>query len=61
MNEIECARCGWNWIMFEGQTEADCPFCPVEPGGYVLVSPKGCSNLNQVVQYSELNILGEIE
>ena len=33
MNEIECARCGWNWFMFEGQTEADCPFCPREWGG----------------------------
>jgi hypothetical protein len=33
MNEIECARCGWNWIMFEGQTEDDCPFCPEFLGG----------------------------
>ena len=39
MKEIECARCGWNWIMFEGQTEADCPFCPKEPGGFVFVAP----------------------
>jgi ribosomal protein S27E len=38
MNEIECARCGWNWIMFEGQTEADCPFCPKELGGFVFVT-----------------------
>lgn len=38
MNEIECVRCGWNWIMFEGQTEVDCPFCPREPGGYVFVT-----------------------
>jgi hypothetical protein len=38
MNEIECARCGWNWIMFEGQTERDCPFCPKEPGGFVFVT-----------------------
>jgi len=28
MNEIECDRCGWNWIMYEGEAEADCPFCP---------------------------------
>ena len=40
MNEIECARCGWNWIMFEGQTEADCPFCPRELGGFVFVAPR---------------------
>jgi hypothetical protein len=38
MNEIECARCGWNWIMFEGLTEVDCPFCPKEPGGFVFVT-----------------------
>jgi hypothetical protein len=38
MNEIECARCGWNWIMFEGQAEDDCPFCPKEPGGFVFVT-----------------------
>jgi hypothetical protein len=38
MKEIECARCGWNWILFEGQTEADCPFCPKEPGGYVFIT-----------------------
>ena len=33
MIEIECARCSWSWIMFESQTEDDCPFCPVEVGG----------------------------
>jgi hypothetical protein len=38
MNEIECARCGWIWIMFEGQTEGDCPFCPEEPGAPVFVT-----------------------
>ena len=38
MNEIECARCGWNWIMSDCQTEADCPFCPKELGGYVFVT-----------------------
>jgi|LakMenE01Jun11ns_1017448.scaffolds.fasta_scaffold9954257_4 hypothetical protein len=38
MNEIECARCGWNWIMLEGQTVDDCPFCPKEPGGFVFVT-----------------------
>lgn len=38
MNEIECARCSWNWIMFEGQTEGDCPFCPEETGGFVFVT-----------------------
>ena len=38
VNEIECARCGWNWIMFEGQTEDDCPFCPSELGGFVFVT-----------------------
>lgn len=38
MNEIECERCGWNWIMFEGQTEGDCPFCPKEPWGFVFVT-----------------------
>jgi hypothetical protein len=38
MNEIDCERCGWNWIMFEGQTKWDCPFCPKEPGGFVFVT-----------------------
>jgi hypothetical protein len=38
MNEIECTRCGWNWIMFEGQTEGDCPVCPKELWGPVFVS-----------------------
>jgi hypothetical protein len=38
MKEIECARCGWNWIMFESQSEADCPFCPKEMGGIVFSS-----------------------
>ncbi len=40
MIEIECARCAWNWIMFEGQTEADCPFCPPEFGGVCFDSGK---------------------
>ena len=39
MNEIECARCGWNWIMFECETEADCPFCPAEPWGFTFTCP----------------------
>lgn len=38
MEEIECARCGWNWIMFESETEDDCPFCPEETGGFVFVA-----------------------
>jgi hypothetical protein len=38
MNQIECARCGWKWIMFEVETEADCPFCPEEPWGFVFVT-----------------------
>jgi hypothetical protein len=38
MNEIACALCGWNWIIFEGETEVDCPFCPEEPGGFVFVT-----------------------
>ena len=24
-------------MMFEGQTEGDCPFCPKVPGGFVFV------------------------
>ena len=40
MNEIECARCGWNWIMFEGQTEADCPFCPANAGEPTFVTSR---------------------
>ena len=24
--------------MFEGEAEADCPFCPKEPGGFVFVT-----------------------
>jgi ribosomal protein S27E len=39
MTEIECARCGWNWIMFEGETEVDCPFCPEAIGGYTFTAP----------------------
>jgi hypothetical protein len=38
MKAIECARCGWNWIMYEGQTKGDCPFCPKELGGPVFVT-----------------------
>jgi hypothetical protein len=40
MNDIECARCGWNWIMFEDQTENHCPFCPKVPWTPVFVT--GC-------------------
>jgi hypothetical protein len=40
MDEIECARCGWNWIMLEGQTENDCPFCPQTPWGYTFIAPE---------------------
>ena len=38
MKEAECARCGWRWIMYEGETEADCPFCPKKPGRFVFVT-----------------------
>jgi hypothetical protein len=38
MNEIECARCGWNWMMLEGETEGDCPFCPKDRWGITFSS-----------------------
>lgn len=39
VREIVCVRCGWSWIMFTGETEADCPFCPSEPWGIVFIAP----------------------
>ena len=39
MKVVECARCSWTWIMHEGQTEADCPFCPKELWGFTLTAP----------------------
>lgn len=38
MNDIECKRCGWGWILFEGRAEDDCPLCPDEPGLPLFVS-----------------------
>jgi hypothetical protein len=39
MKEIECGRCGWNWIRLVEDTEANCPFCPEDLWGFVFIAP----------------------
>jgi hypothetical protein len=36
MVEILCSKCGWLWLLNEGETEADCPFCPKHIGDLVF-------------------------
>jgi hypothetical protein len=41
MNEIECARCGWNLPEHDAEIPLDCPFCPTEIGGVTYSSDHG--------------------